>query len=158
MLSDFIAATVGPEALDRFTVIIDDPDRVAATAAEGVRHVAVQREDAHETFYFNWRLNIDIAFQQPFPATHESMAALDLRAGQAPVDLAVNLRRAFSGIVAGNVREQGVRLVAEKGPFTLRGDAAIATALDRLLTDFVAQGRMKIANPAGYRPCYRVAA
>ena len=155
-LSEFIAATVGPEALDHFQVVIDNADRVAALAADGVRRVAVAREAAHETYYFNWRLTIDRAFQQHFEATHESMAALDLAAGQPSLDLAVNLRRAFSGIVGGNVREAGVRLVAEKGPFRLHGDPGIAAALDRLLTDFVAQCRMKIANPAGYRPCYEV--
>jgi hypothetical protein len=38
----------------------------------------------------------------------------------------------------------------------LHGDAAIAAALDRLLKDFVAQSRMKIADPAGYLPCFEV--
>jgi predicted Rossmann-fold nucleotide-binding protein len=155
-LREFIAATVGAAALDHFEFVIADADRVAALAADGVRRVATAREAAHETYYFNWRLNIDLALQLPFQATHESMAALELGAGQAPVDLAVNLRRAFSGIVAGNVREEGVRLVAEHGPFRLHGDAAIAAALDRLLKDFVAQSRMKIADPAGYLPCFEV--
>jgi len=157
-LRDFIAATVGPAAIEKFELIIGDPDRVAAAAAAGVRRVAESRELAHETFYFNWRLAIDVAFQQTFTATHEAMAALNLRAGQSPVDLAVNLRRAFSGIVGGNVREAGVRLVAEHGPFVLRGDPGVAAALDRLLQDFVAQRRMKIADPEGYRPCFRVEA
>jgi pyrimidine/purine-5'-nucleotide nucleosidase len=86
------------------------------------------------------------------------MAGLDLSFDQTTVDLAVNLRRAFSGIVAGNVRAEGVRLVAEKGPFELRGDPKIAGALDKLLREFVAQRRMKISDPTGYQPCYRVAA
>ena len=61
-------------------------------------------------------------------ATHESMAHLNLSTGQTTTDLAINLRRAFSGIVAGNVREEGVRLVAEHGPFLLRGDPHIGAA------------------------------
>jgi hypothetical protein len=72
------------------------------------------------------------------------------------VDLAVNLRRAFSGIVAGNVREEGARRVAEHGPFVLRGDAGIAAELDKLLTSFVEQERMKLSAPQAYRPCFRV--
>jgi hypothetical protein len=158
MLSDFIEATLGARALERFSVIIDAPDRVAQAAAEGVRRVAGARGRAHESFIYNWRLHIGIGLQQPFVATHESMAALDLRADQSAVDLAINLRRAFSGIVAGNVREQGVRLVAEKGPFELRGDRAIAGALDRLLRGFVAERRMKLSDPQGYTPCFRVLA
>jgi predicted Rossmann-fold nucleotide-binding protein len=157
-LRRFISATVGPEAFERFSVIIDDSDRVAHEAATGIARVADARERANESFYFNWRLNIDLAFQKPFVATHESMAALDLGASQPAVDLAVNLRRAFSGIVAGNVREEGVRLVAEKGPFVLRGDPRITNALGLLLEDFVAQRRMKISDAQSYRPCYRIAA
>jgi predicted Rossmann-fold nucleotide-binding protein len=157
-LREFIAATLGPEALGRFTIIIDDAERVAAEAAHSVARVAASREDAHESFCFNWRLNIGMALQQPFVATHEAMAALDLSADQSTVDLAVNLRRAFSGIVAGNVRAEGVRRVAERGPFELRGDPTIASALDTLLRGFVAQHRMKISDPAGYLPCYRVVA
>ena len=86
------------------------------------------------------------------------MAALDLSDGQPPVDLAINLRRAFSGIVAGNVREAGIKLVAEHGPFELRGEPAIAGALDRLLRGFVAERRMKLSDPQGYQPCFRIVA
>jgi hypothetical protein len=157
-LREFIEATIGPAALDHFSYIIGDPEAAATEAAAGVRRVTDAREAADETYFFNWRLNIDIDFQQPFVATHESMAALDLKAGQSSVDLAVNLRRAFSGVVAGNVREAGVRLVAEKGPFVLSGDSSIALALDTLLRGFVDQGRMKLSAPEGYQPCFRVAA
>jgi predicted Rossmann-fold nucleotide-binding protein len=158
MLCDFIEATLGAKALEYFRVIIDGPDRVAQVAAEGVRRVASARGRAHESFFFNWKLHIGIGLQRPFVATHESMAALDLRDGQPPVDLAINLRRAFSGIVAGNVREAGVKLVAEKGPFEIRGEPAVARALDRLLRGFVAERRMKLSDPQGYQPCFRVVA
>jgi predicted Rossmann-fold nucleotide-binding protein len=158
MLSDFIEATLGAKALERFTVIIDAPDRVAQAAAEGVRRVASSRSRAHESFLFNWPLQIGIGLQRPFVATHESMAALDLSGNQSAVELAINLRRAFSGIVAGNVREEGVKLVAEKGPFEIRGEPAIAGALDRLLRGFVAERRMKLSDPQGYEPCFRVVA
>jgi hypothetical protein len=86
------------------------------------------------------------------------MAALQLHSDQHVHDLAVNLRRAFSGIVAGNVREAGIRLVEEHGPFEIRGDRRILAALDRLLKDFVAQGRMRLSDPTAYIPCYRIAA
>ena len=85
------------------------------------------------------------------------MAALKLTREQSARDLAVNLRRAFSGIVAGNVRESGIQLVEEHGPFELRGDSDVIAELDALLTDFVRQGRMKLSDPAHYVPCYRVA-
>jgi hypothetical protein len=85
------------------------------------------------------------------------MAKLELTRDQPVHALAVNLRRAFSGIVAGNVREAGIRLVEEHGPFVLRGDQRILAALDRLLQDFVAQRRMRISDPSAYVPCYRIA-
>jgi hypothetical protein len=83
------------------------------------------------------------------------MAALQLRPGRAVHDLAADLRRAFSGIVAGNVKEDGMRRIEEFGPFEIHGDAAMMQALDALLRAFVEQRRMKIAGE--YKPCYRVA-
>ncbi len=71
--------------------------------------------------------------------------------------LAANLRRAFSGIVAGNVKEEGIRRIEEHGPFELRGDARIMALMDRLLESFVLQQRMRLAGHA-YRPCYRLVA
>jgi hypothetical protein len=85
------------------------------------------------------------------------MSELELHRDQPAHSLAFNLRRAFSGIVAGNVREAGIRLVEEHGPFELRGDEQIIGALGRLLEDFVAQRRMRLSEPAAYVPCYRIA-
>jgi predicted Rossmann-fold nucleotide-binding protein len=157
-LRDFIVTVLGEEAARHFRVIIDDSNEVAALAHADVQAVAKSRKESHESFCFNWRLSIDEKFQEPFIATHESMASLDLTRDQPVVDLAANLRRAFSGIVAGNVREQGVALVEKHGPFEIKGDRAIGTALDKLLHDFVAQQRMKLTDPAGYEPCYRIIA
>ena len=84
------------------------------------------------------------------------MAALQLHRGRPPHELAAGLRRAFSGIVGGNVKEPSMRLIEALGPFEIHGDADMMRALDALLRAFVAQGRMKIAGE--YRPCYRVVA
>ena len=86
--------------------------------------------------------------------THEAMAALDLHHGRKPHELAADLRRAFSGIVAGNVKEEGMRRVEAFGPYRIHGDPDITQALDALLRAFVAQRRMKIAGE--YVPCYEV--
>jgi len=66
------------------------------------------------------------------------------------------LRRAFSGIVAGNVKDQGVRLIEQHGPFELHGDPELLRPLDGLLEGFIRDRRMKIAGE--YRPCYRLVA
>jgi hypothetical protein len=65
------------------------------------------------------------------------MAALDLHHGRKPHELAADLRRAFSGIVAGNVKEDGMRRIEERGPFEIHGDADMMQALDALLRAFV---------------------
>jgi pyrimidine/purine-5'-nucleotide nucleosidase len=83
------------------------------------------------------------------------MAALDLRRDQPAHLLAAHLRRAFSGIVAGNVKADGIRAVEQHGPFEIRGDAAIMEQLDGLLASFAAQRRMKLPG-SDYVPCYRV--
>jgi pyrimidine/purine-5'-nucleotide nucleosidase len=85
------------------------------------------------------------------------MAALDLGREQPPHLLAANLRRAFSGIVAGNVKDQGIRRIEEHGPFELRGDPDIMSLMDQLLESFVAQQRMRLPGYE-YRPCYRLVA
>jgi pyrimidine/purine-5'-nucleotide nucleosidase len=83
-----------------------------------------------------------------------TVAGLDPNPGRAACDLAADLRRAFSGIVAGNVKEEGMRRVEARSPFDIHGDGAMMEALDTLLRAFVAQRRMKIAGEC--RPCYRV--
>ena len=82
------------------------------------------------------------------------MAELDLHLDQEPYLLAANLRRAFSGIVAGNVKEEGIREVAQGGVFEIKGDAGLMAQMDDLLGSFVQQ-RMKL--PGGeYVPCNQV--
>ena len=88
--------------------------------------------------------------------THEAMATLELKRDLPPHVLAANLRRAFSGIVTGNVKEQGVQAIEALGPYELHGDKQIMHLLDDLLSAFVAQKRMKLAGE--YRPCYRLVA
>jgi pyrimidine/purine-5'-nucleotide nucleosidase len=156
LLDEFIAATLGDEVRRRYKVVLGDADGVARELADGVQRVREFRAETDDAYFFNWLLNIKLAFQQPFEATHESMAGLVLQRDLPAHELAVNLRRAFSGIVAGNVRESGIRLVEQHGPFELRGDPTLLSALDRLLREFVAAGRMRLADPSAYEPCYRI--
>ena len=123
---------------------------------DGLKRVRDERAETGNAYFFNWALQIDPAFQVPFEATHAAMAALELHSQQPEHALAVNLRRAFSGIVAGNVREAGMRLVKEHGPFELGGEKRITRALDSLLHDFVVQRRMRLSDPSTYVPCYRI--
>jgi hypothetical protein len=83
------------------------------------------------------------------------MRALNLTL-DAPVHVrAANLRRAFSGIVAGNVKDHGIRAIEEHGPFVLDGDPGVMHDMADLLTSFVAQQRMKLPGSV-YKPCYRI--
>src|SRR5690606_16735412 len=117
----------------------------------GIRKVREARIAAKDSFYFNWGIHIPLEFQRPFVPTHEAMAALDLHHGRPAPALAADLRRAFSGIVAGNVKEEGMRRVEQHGPFLIHGDADMMQALDGLLRAFVEQRRMKISGE--YKPC-----
>jgi pyrimidine/purine-5'-nucleotide nucleosidase len=155
-LHDFIGETLGPAAQDRYRVILGEPKTVAAAVQAGLKDVCDYRSQNEDAYFFNWMLSIEPEFQRPFEATHESMAALNLHRDQPVNDLAVNLRRAFSGIVAGNVRESGIRLVEERGPFELHGERELIQSLDLLLNDFVSQRRMRLSEPSLYKPCYRV--
>jgi predicted Rossmann-fold nucleotide-binding protein len=156
-VTEFIGGTLGPEALARLTVIIGDEAAVArhmVKAFEAVREFRRQRSDSYS---FNWLLAVPPELQRPFEVTHASMRALDLGRAQPPHALAANLRRAFSGIVTGNVKAHGIAAIERQGPFELSGDAGVMRLLDRLLAAFVAQWRMKLPGSV-YRPCYRLVA
>ena len=154
-IDEFVGATLGPEAQKRYSIVIDDPARVAREIAGGLGAVHAFRKEHGDAYYFNWRLSISRDFQEPFAATHERMSALDIREGLEPHHLAANLRRAFSGIVSGNVRDDTAAEIEKHGPFQIHGSTRIMALLDRLLAAFVDQKRMKIAA-GSYSPCYRV--
>ena len=153
----FVSRTLGEEAARRFTVIIDDPAEVGRHLVRGMDAVREFRRQHNDSYNYNWLLSIQPDFQQPFEVTHESMRALELHRNQAPHQLAANLRRAFSGIVTGNVKEHGIKAIERDGPYELAGDPAIMKLLDDLLTAFVAQRRMKLPGTE-YRPVYRLVA
>ena len=113
------------------------------------------RKETGDAYYFNWMLKIDHAFQQPFDPTHENMLNLELHPDQETHLLAANLRRMFSGVVAGNVKADGIRSIEEHGHFEIRGDAQIMEPMDTLLASFVSQQRMKLPGKE-YIPCYRI--
>jgi predicted Rossmann-fold nucleotide-binding protein len=154
-IDEFVANTLGEQAQRRYSIIIDDPERVARTIREGLRGVRDYRNGTGDAYYFNWGLTIDEQFQRPFAATHAAMRALDIHEDLPRHTLAANLRRAFSGIVSGNVREDTAALIEKDGPFEINGSAKIMSLLDGLLAEFVAQQRMKISGN-DYVPCYRV--
>ncbi len=154
-IHDFIGTTIGPDAQKLYRIIIDDPAEVARYMRAEVRKVQDHRRQTHDAFYFNWLLKIAENFQRPFRPTHENMRELNLHRNQASHELAANLRRAFSGIVDGNVKEHGVKAVAEKGPYEISGAVDVVEPLGELLRAFVDQKRMKIPGKE-YIPCYRI--
>lgn len=154
-IDEFVAATLGKSAQRRYKIIIDDPRQVAKEMLNGLRQVRDFRKHHGDAYYFNWRLKIDHDFQKPFIASHETMRAIEIREDLPVHQLAVNLRRVFSGIVSGNVREDTIAVIEEQGPFDICGSKKHMKLLDRLLSAFVAQGRMKIISES-YSPCYRV--
>ncbi|HEB94436.1 MAG TPA: LOG family protein [Gammaproteobacteria bacterium] len=151
----FIEQTLGFEAQQKYKIIIDDPALVAREMLLGMEAVRQFRRANSDAFYYNWILHIDREFQEPFEPTHENMAQLALHRNQDNHHLAAHLRRAFSGIVAGNVKEDGIRAIEEHGHFEIRGDAEILQPLDELLESFVQQQRMKLPGKQ-YVPCYKV--
>jgi pyrimidine/purine-5'-nucleotide nucleosidase len=156
-ISRFIAGTLGESAAKRLTIIVDDPAEVGRRMVRGIEAVREFRKQRSDSYNFNWLLSIQPEFQRPFEVTHESMRALALDRDQPVHELAANLRRAFSGIVTGNVKEHGIKAIERRGPYELAGDRGIMQLLDELLAAFVAQRRMKLPGTA-YRPVYRLVA
>jgi pyrimidine/purine-5'-nucleotide nucleosidase len=153
----FIEGTLGKKAAELLHVIVDDPAEVARFMVATMEQARDFRRSNSDSYNYNWLLKIPGPFQHPFEVTHESMRGLRLYRDQPAHELAADLRRAFSGIVTGNVKENGVRAIEKLGPYELTGDASVMKLLDELLTAFVAQKRMKLPGSA-YRPCYRLVA
>ena len=154
-IDEFIGATLGARAQSLYQVVIDDPEQVARLCRDGTRAVREYRKQQSDAYYFNWQLKIDDEFQQPFTPMHAAMRALNLHRQQPPHQLAAQLRRAFSGVVAGNVKLQGIQEIERHGLFELHGDPEIMAQMDSLLSAFVEQSRMKLPG-THYKPCYRI--
>jgi predicted Rossmann-fold nucleotide-binding protein len=155
--SRFIEGTLGKAAMQKLHIIVGDPPEVARFMVTTMEQVRDYRRNNNDSYNYNWLLKVPPAFQRPFDVTHESMRALRLYRDLPVHELAADLRRAFSGIVTGNVKENGVRAIEKLGPYELTGDPAVMRLLDELLAAFVEQKRMKLPGSA-YRPCYRLVA
>ena len=151
----FIAGAVSPEAAAKFTLITGSPADVARHLVAAMSRVRGFRRASNDSYNFNWLLHVPEALQHPFAVTHDSMRGLALHRDQPPHERVANIRRAFSGIVAGNVKAQGIAAIEREGPFELCGDAQLMSMMDELLRGFAAAGRMKLPG-AAYVPCYRI--
>lgn len=155
-IDQFIASTLGEEARKHYTIVIDNPAQAARIMKDAMPLVRQHRRDHDDAYSFNWSLKIEPEFQLPFEPSHENMASLNLHLNQRPEVLAATLRQAFSGIVAGNVKAEGIRAIERKGPFQLHGEPKLMKKMDKLLSDFVQQHRMKLPGGTAYEPCYRI--
>ncbi len=155
-IDEFIKTTTGARFSDRYEIIVGDAARVASRMREHINEVLKFRDDNDDAAYFNWLLRVDADLQTPFAPSHEAMAAQVLQRDLPRHRLIANLRRVLSGIVNGNVKEEGIRAVESNGPYEIRGEREIVAALDRLLRSFVAQERMRLPGRE-YTPCYRLA-
>jgi len=154
-LESFLVATLGESVKDYYQVITGEPMAVAAQAKQNVEAVHQHRKEKQEAYYFNWQLTIDHALQKPFIPSHKNMANLALHSKLPAHQLATNMRAAFSGIVAGNVKAYGQEQVVKHGPYALHGDNQILSAIDKLLQSLVRDKRMKIVEHSEhYEPCY----
>ncbi len=154
-INQFIVDALGIDAQQRYKVIINDPERVASEMLSGIEQVHVFRHSHDDASYFNWLLKISQSLQTPFKPTHENMRQLKLDTQQEPHLLAANLRCAFSGIVAGNVKEDGISAIEQHGNFEIHGAKHIMESIDALLTSFNEQHRMKLPG-SEYCPCYHI--
>lgn len=153
LIDEFLRDNFGSQATRHYQIVIDDPAKVAHEIKVGLERVRQYRSAIGDSYYFNWSLKIEQDFQSPFNPTHKTMSQLDLSEDRPKHLLAADLRRAFSGIVAGNIKEETVAEIEENGPFSLTGSPTVVKRLDKLLDAFVKQNRMAIVGET-YQPCY----
>jgi hypothetical protein len=152
----FIGATLGPKAQAKYQIIIQDPSAVAIACKAQINNVLEHRQKTGDAYHYNWQLHIEDDFQHPFIPTHDNMANLILDSSLSTATLASNLRKAMSGIVAGNVKTFGLEQIRLHGPYKLKAQTKMLDKLDVLLRSFVAQNRMKLPGSKAYQPCYTV--
>ena len=153
-LDRFLRQCLGDGVARYYQIISESPEKVAEAARAGVQEVHRFRRRTQESYGFNWQLHIPAALQYPFLPTHENMEALKLYKGMSPDELSVQLRAAFSGIVAGNVKQFGIEQVAANGPYQLNADIELGRLLEELLQGFIDQGRMSLKQ--SYKPCFKI--
>ncbi len=154
-MNQFITDTLGDDATKYYQIIINDPCKVAQEVKKSVQLLTEFRLDKSDSFHFNWRLKVTQNWQLPFEPNHKTMGELNLSKQQPVHELALNLRKAFSGIVSGNVKPEGVALIEKHGPFILKGSQQISESLNNLLKSFVTEKRMTLPTRE-YIPCYRI--
>jgi pyrimidine/purine-5'-nucleotide nucleosidase len=152
-LDEFVKNTLGDEAARRYKIIVDDPVAVAQAMNTGLLAVKASREKSGNSYYFNRAISIPPVFQEPFDPTHELVAKLNVDPEAEPHLFAATLRRVFSAVVWGNVKPEGVEAIASLGPLEICGDPRVLGHVDRLLADFVEQGRMRLTGE--YTPVYK---
>ncbi|MAT51305.1 MAG: LOG family protein [Porticoccaceae bacterium] len=156
-LDRFLRRCLGDGVADLYRIVIGKPAEVGQSLREAVDSVHMTRRKTQDAYYFNWNLNIDGHLQIPFVPSHENMAALSLSPELPGHQLASQMRSAFSGLVAGNVKAYGIRQVAERGPYLIQGDRRLLSAMDDLLRRMVREQRMKLGQgEKEYKPCYRL--
>lgn len=155
VMDRFIRETLGDEATQQYEIIIGDVEEIARRTKHHIIECRKQRMKTGAAYGFNWELYIPTELQQPFEPTHENMAELKLDSTISPFQLASNLRKAFSGIVAGNVKPFGIEQIKQHGPYLMQGEPGIMELLQGLLDSFVAQRRMKI-DYQSYEACWRI--
>ena len=152
-LEDFLITCFGKEITRYYDLIIDDPVAVANKVKKNNESVFDHRTITHDSYCFNWTMKIPYELQIANTVTHEFMSSLNLTKEQEEWKLAANLRSAFSGIVAGNVKDYGIQAVKKNGPFVLHGDKMIIDELGKLLENFIKQHRILLSQKE-YKPCY----
>jgi hypothetical protein len=155
-IDGFLRLLFGDAVDGKYQIIVGDAEAVGRYVSAEIKNVRRARRRTDDAYYFNWLLSIPHDHQMPFDVTHASVAALRLKRSLPVAELAVEIRRAFSAIVTGNVKDQGIRLIKQHGPFQIHADKELTDALDALLKSFADQGRMKMSGE--YTPCYEVVA
>ncbi len=156
-LERFLVGCLGEGVRRYYRVIVGSPEETGRTIKMDIEEVHARRRRSQQAYYYNWELQISPDLQHQFIPTHDKMAALQLRAGAPGHKLASELRCAFSGLVAGNVKAFGIEQVRAHGPYKLSGDKKLLSSMDRLLQMLVREQRMKLGEGGrDYQPCYQL--
>ena len=145
-IENFLEQMFGQKIKQYYQVIVGDAKEVSYRIKEEVNQALEVRKLNRDAFDFNWSLHIPYGLQEAFHPSYDQIEKIFIHSKQNKIELAIDLRKIISSIVAANLKRNFVKTISEKGPFKIKGEKTYLLALSEILEIFTLQKRMSAQN------------
>ncbi len=145
-IENFLEKMFGQEIKQYYQVIVGDAEEVSYKIKKEINQTLEFRKSNEDSFSFNWSLYVPYGLQETFHPSYDEIEKIFIHSKQNKMELAIDLRKIISSIVAGNVKRNFVKIISEKGPFKIKGEKTYLLAINEILEMFTLQKRMPTQN------------